>query len=78
MGWADVTAVKNQRVFPALRALPHGTGRPCSLKRVPNCEVHYSSPRPQLHSFPTRAQRWIAQTRRISEHSRVARKMRTS
>ena len=43
---ADVTAVENQRILAALRALPRGTVAPHSVKRVSDCEVHYNSPRP--------------------------------
>ena len=37
---ADVTAVENQRILAALRALPRCTGAPLSVKRVSDCEVH--------------------------------------
>jgi hypothetical protein len=37
---ADMTAVENQRILAALRALPRGTVAPLSVKRVSDCEVH--------------------------------------
>jgi hypothetical protein len=37
---ADVTAVEDQRILAALRALPRRTGTPLCVKRVSDCEVH--------------------------------------
>jgi hypothetical protein len=37
---ADVTALENQRILAALRALPRGTDAPLSVERTSDCEVH--------------------------------------
>ncbi len=71
MGRADVTMMKDQRIFAALRALPRGTGGPVSVKPASGCEVHYHSPTAGLYPFPTRDKRGIARTRPIPEHSRA-------